>query len=79
MRGSHVYSSTIETAPKDGTPVLGFMPSYYQGTGGQSVILWMDTNGRGGRWFDNRAWETTPTHWMPPPDPPGLEGGEPTP
>jgi hypothetical protein len=63
----------IATAPKDGTPVLGFMPSYYQGKGGQSVILWMDTNGRGGRWFDNRAWETEPTHWMALPDPPTAE------
>jgi hypothetical protein len=30
----------IETAPKDGAQVLGFMPSYYQGNGGQSVVMW---------------------------------------
>ena len=55
----------INTAPKDGTPILGFMPSYYQNTGGQSVIMWMD-----GQWFDNVAFATTPTHWMPlPPTP----------
>lgn len=55
----------ISTAPKDGTPILGFMPSYYQNSGGQSVILWME-----GQWFDNRAFVTEPTHWMPLPPAP---------
>lgn len=50
----------IETAPKDGTPVLGFMPSYYQGLGGQSVVVWMED-----AWYDMRAFATTPSHWMP--------------
>lgn len=58
----------IETAPRDGTPVLGYMPSYYQGKGGRSVILWLD-----GEWFDNRAFATDPSHWMPLPDPPKGE------
>lgn len=55
----------IETAPKDGTEVLGFIPSYYQGKGGQTVILWME-----GEWWDNRCFPTTPTHWQALPDPP---------
>lgn len=55
----------IETAPKDGTPILGFISSYYRNKGGQSVILWMD-----GQWFDNLAFATEPTHWMPLPAPP---------
>jgi hypothetical protein len=55
----------IATAPKDGTPILGFMPSYYQGKGGQSVIMWMD-----GQWFDNRAFATEPARWQPLPSPP---------
>ena len=56
----------IDTAPKDGTPILGFMPSYYRGKGGMSVVLYMD-----GKWFDNTAFETNPSHWQPLPPPPG--------
>lgn len=50
----------IESAPRDGTPVWGFLPGYYQGKGGQSMILWLN-----GKWMDNRAWECAPTHWVP--------------
>jgi hypothetical protein len=57
----------IETAPKDETPILGFVPSYHRGKGGISVILWME-----GAWYDGRAFETEPTHWMPLPAPPAL-------
>lgn len=63
----------IGTAPKDGTQFLAFIPSYYQGKGGISVVLRMN-----GLWFDSRAWPTTPSHWMPLPSPPSLnttEGG----
>lgn len=55
----------IEAAPTDQQPVLGWMPSYYQGKGGMSVILHLH-----GRWMDNRAWEVKPSHWMPLPAPP---------
>lgn len=55
----------IETAPKTGEPLLGFMPTYYRGKGGMSVILWLD-----GAWFDNRAFVTEPSHWQPLPEPP---------
>jgi hypothetical protein len=56
----------IETAPKDDTkPLLGWVPSYYCGRGGIAVILW-----QGGKWWDNSAFETNPTHWMLLPEPP---------
>jgi hypothetical protein len=59
----------IASAPKDGTPVLGFMPTYYQGKGGQSVIIFLQ-----GHWMDNRAWKVSPTKWQPLPSPPEAEG-----
>lgn len=59
----------IESAPKTGEPLLGFMPSYYRNKGGVSVIIWMD-----GRWFDNLAFETSPSHWMQLPKPPREPG-----
>jgi len=55
----------ISEAPKDGTPLLGYMPSYYQDKGGQSVIVWLKDG-----WYDNRAFKTTPTHFMPYPGAP---------
>jgi hypothetical protein len=55
----------IETAPRDGSQILGFMPSDNQGAGGQSVIAWVN-----GWWFDHRAFAAAPTHWMPLPAPP---------
>lgn len=56
---------TIETAPKDGTAILGFMPSYYQMKGGISVILF--TNGE---WYDMGVHVTNPSHWMHLPEKP---------
>lgn len=67
----------IETAPKDGTPLLGFMPTYYKGKGGFSVIIWMKgSRSPNGDWYDNRAWITQPTHWMPLPTPPTQQQEE---
>jgi hypothetical protein len=57
----------IETAPKDGTPILGFMPKYFRGKGGQSVILWLDME-----WSDMGAHGCDPSHWMPLPRPPEI-------
>lgn len=58
------------TAPKDGTPVLGFVPSYFRGKGGWAVVLWQD-----GAWWDNQAFKTDPTCWTKlPPDPEGIFG-----
>jgi hypothetical protein len=59
----------IETAPKDGSPVLGFMPKYFRGKGGQSVILWLDME-----WSDMGAHPCDPSHWMPLPAAPDTEG-----
>ena len=61
----------IETAPKDGTQCLGFVPSYYQGKGGCALVLWLN-----GQWMDGKAWACKPTHWMPlPPPPRSIENG----
>lgn len=59
----------IETAPTDGTPILAFMPTYYQGKGGQAVVLWMDYSDRPG-WYSAVASIHEPTHWQPLPAPP---------
>lgn len=61
----------IETAPRDGTPLLGFVPSYYQGKGGICLLIWLK-NARepDGHWYDGHAFKTDPTHWMPLPEPP---------
>lgn len=60
----------MDTAPKDGTPVLGFVPDYYQSKGGLAVILWHQDG-----WYDNGAFKTKPTRWMPLPQPPEPAGG----
>jgi hypothetical protein len=57
----------IETAPKDGTPILGFMPSddFSPITGIE--VIWWDF----GAWLMGcEAVIDHPTHWMPLPDPP---------
>ena len=68
----HSYAG-MDTAPKDGTPILGWVPSYYQGKGAWVVVLWMGEKGmRDAGWMDNRAWLTKPTHWTPLPSPPAT-------
>lgn len=62
----------IDSAPKDGTPVIGFMPTYYQGKGGQAVIVWMNYTDRPG-WYSDVSSIHEPSHWMPLPPPPGSE------
>ena len=70
----HSYAG-MDTAPKDGTPILGWVPSYYQGKGAWVVVLWMGEKGmRDAGWMDNRAWLTKPTHWTPLPSPPATSG-----
>lgn len=57
----------IETAPKDGTPVLGFVP----GSAARYYVLHF-----AGEWKNNHygfrevIWHCFPTHWMPLPAPP---------
>jgi hypothetical protein len=57
----------IETAPKDGTPVLGFLPQAYQGKGGYEVVLFDPSDGK---WWIGCAFWVQPSHWMPLPTPP---------
>ncbi len=65
----------ISTAPKDGTPILAFMPAYYQGKGGQHVVIWMDYSDRPG-WYSHIVGVHEPTHWMPLPMPPIPDQGD---
>lgn len=60
----------IETAPVDGTRVLLFVPPYGAMSGH------FDKYGTGRRWNAHSAInrEAQPTHWMPLPEPPALEG-----
>lgn len=56
----------IESAPKDGTEILAWVPGWYRGKGGSIVLLWLD-----GKWTGiglHRG--VNATHWMPiPPGP----------
>jgi hypothetical protein len=58
----------IETAPKDGTPVLG----YRDVDGVMATVYWTTWGGWSlvapGGYAEEDDWE--PTHWMPLPDPP---------
>lgn len=64
----------ISTAPKDGSPILAFVPSYFQGTGGQTVAHWMrGSRTPDGAWYDGQAWEIEPTLWQCLPPPPESE------
>lgn len=61
----------ISVAPKDGTPVLAFVPSYFQKKGGMTVAHWMrGSRTPDGAWYDGQAWEIEPTHWQCLPSPP---------
>ena len=55
----------IETAPKDGTPILGFAD------GKQAIVEWLEYWKLcvWGSFADDGKW--WPTHWMPLPPPPG--------
>lgn len=65
----------ISTAPKDGTPILAFVPSYFRGKGGQTVAHWMrGSRTPDGAWYDGQAWQIEPTFWQCLPAPP--ETGE---
>jgi len=61
----------IDTAPRDGTYVLG----YREGEGWMTVIYWSDYLYKGGNWralyCEKGDW--WPTHWMPLPQPPKKE------
>lgn len=50
----------IETAPRDGTVVIGWMPTWYQGRGGAAAMLWS-----GGYWRVINSFSCSPTNWLP--------------
>lgn len=59
----------IETAPKDGTPILLWNPTWYQDKGGMCVGLWSTVSPAG--WYAvEHAMHIDPTHWRPLPPPP---------
>lgn len=60
----------IETAPKDGTRILVFVPDGRSDEPGQHLVSWYCNT-----WVittDERDWTFVlePTHWMPLPEPP---------
>lgn len=58
----------IETAPKDGTTLLVWNPTWYQGKGGQCVGVWFRPESK---WYSIEiTMSIQPTHWMPLPEPP---------
>ncbi len=58
----------IETAPRDGTPILGYEVRFVP-----RVLFW-----RGDGWRDVSGCYMLPTSWMPLPEPPAatLPGGQ---
>ena len=62
----------IDTAPKDGTPILAYRADHYGKFGNCCVTYWR-TNKNGNSYtgfgeFNPTYWP--PTHWMPLPKPP---------
>lgn len=66
----------IETAPKDGTPLLIFSPDSIKPN--VFICIWTDWTDENdtvieGNWTDlgnEQEFGATPTHWQPLPDPP---------
>lgn len=66
---------SIETAPRDGTPVLLFLPDGNRGLSGCKVGEWWGcwwTNGGPNAGRDMDGWDSA-THWMPLPEPPETD------
>ena len=60
----------IETAPKDGTPILAFKPNERRSGSWTAAVYWDDTNHRSGWVFVGGREAECPSHWMPLPEPP---------
>lgn len=59
----------IETAPKDGTPIIGAWQCLNK-TWDMNVMFYFLEDGHGS-WFDFHAdYQHDPTHWTPLPEPP---------
>lgn len=67
----------IESAPKDGTAIQVFCPTWYRGGGGQDVVIWMNFTDRPGWYGSSVEAPLDPTHWMPLPAAPATEGATP--
>lgn len=69
----------IETAPKDGTPILvwdesmGYYNAHSHGQDDRRYAIgyWRTKSGKG--WGNRNTSRPEPTHWQPLPDPPGEE------
>ena len=64
----------IETAPRDGTTVLGYLPGRRLDEDRDDVvtIYWHDLWGTPGWCITESGEGVGPTHWMPLPEPPGA-------
>lgn len=58
----------ISSAPKTDELILGFCPTFYQGSGGFEVVMW-HVDG----WYNQLGLPQHPTHWMSLPDKPERE------
>ena len=61
----------IETAPKDGTMVLGARQCLNK-TWDMTCVFYFAEDGEGAWWDNNADYICTPTHWMPLPEPPNA-------
>lgn len=55
----------METAPKDGTSIIAFVPGFGMGA---MVLFWLDHYWR--EPAQHMALKRDPSHWMPLPEPP---------
>lgn len=64
----------IKTAPKDGTPILAYIPCPWDNESPSmcAVVEWKRMYGRDAVWVLSAydAFRFNPTHWMPLPEPP---------
>jgi hypothetical protein len=66
---AHMTWQPIESAPVDGTPILGAWQCLNK-RWDMNCMFWFEEDGEGD-WFDyNAEYIHTPTHWMPLPEPP---------
>lgn len=68
-----MYLLQIDSAPRDGTPILVYQAGKGIGDCGFVIVYWMaflwnDFTITG--WFDAQQYEYSPTYWMPLPDVP---------